>query len=70
MTRVEKVLHAGALALALVVLIAACAPQVSAPIGNGERVCRWVRDAVRSGHMTERMAWDWYGHCAPFEVPS
>lgn len=60
-------------ALVAVLLLGAlvgCAPMATAPLQQGDKVCRWVRESVANGSMTVRMALDWYAHCGPFEVPS
>lgn len=52
--------------LALVLLLAACAP---APVGNvGPAACDRVRAWVADGTLPLDLALQWYSHCAPFEV--
>lgn len=55
-------------AIVAVLLVAGCAP-VASPIGGQDRVCRWVRESVKNGSLPVALAWAWYEHCAPFEVP-
>lgn len=56
--------------LGLAVLLSACAPVASAPVGGGgTRVCSWVREAVANGSMPLWQAQEWYPDCGPYEVP-
>lgn len=59
------------LAVVFVALVlVGCAPMASAPVGrNQTRICGWVRDQVANGSLPVQLAWEWYEHCAPFEVP-
>lgn len=52
---------------ALVVLLVACAPGTESPIGGEDRICRWVRESVKSGAMPVSMAQEFYPWCGPYK---